>query len=139
MRVLACGRMLGLIAVLSALVPAAPPAFADDFESNWRSCRDYHGRDRWRCEEAREDRWRERRDRRNKQDEKDLKAGLAAGAIGLALGAIIIGAAQEAERKRQSEGYRRNDRDARCLARYRTYDPRSGTFVGRDGRRYECR
>ncbi|UTV40488.1 BA14K family protein (plasmid) [Ensifer adhaerens] len=68
-----------------------------------------------------------------------MKAGLAAGAIGLALGAIIIGAAKEAERKREAEAYRRNDRDARCLARYRSYDPRSGTFIGRGGRRYECR
>ncbi|MGF6175280.1 BA14K family protein [Ensifer sp. 4252] len=62
-----------------------------------------------------------------------------AGLIGLAIGAIIISAAQEAERKRQSEQYGGDDRDARCLARYHTYDPRSGTFVGRDGRRYECR
>ena len=62
-----------------------------------------------------------------------------AGAIGLALGAIIIRAAQEAERKREAEAYRRNDRDARCLARYRSYDPRSGTFIWHGGRRYQCR
>jgi hypothetical protein len=26
-----------------------------------------------------------------------------------------------------------------CAQRYRSYDPASGTFVGRDGRRHECR
>ncbi|WP_457579970.1 BA14K family protein [Ensifer canadensis] len=97
---------------------------------------DFHGRDRWRCKEAGGDRWRERRDDR---DKKELKVGLAAGAIGLALGAIIIGAAQEAERKRQDDRYGRNDSNARCFARYRTYHPRNGTFVGRDGRRFQCR
>jgi hypothetical protein len=136
MRATAFGRVLALAAALAATVPAAPPVLADDHDGGRRYCRDLDGRERWRCEEARRDRWRERQDER---DKKDLKAGLAAGAIGLALGAIIIGAAQEAERKRDADAYRRNDRDARCLARYRTYDPRSGTFVGRDGRRYECR
>ena len=67
-----------------------------------------------------------------------MKAGLAAGAIGLALGAIIIGAAQEAERKREVEAYRRNDRDARCLARYRSYDRASHTYRNRNGRRVPC-
>jgi hypothetical protein len=29
--------------------------------------------------------------------------------------------------------------DASCVQRYRSYDPASGTFPGRDGRRYTCR
>lgn len=137
MRALACGRILGLMSILAAAVPAAPPiVFADDFDGARRYCRDYHGRDRWRCEESRRDHWREKRE---KQEKRDLKAGIAAGAIGLALGAIIIGAAQEEERRRQNDQYRLNERDARCLARFRTYDRRSGTFIGRDGMRYECR
>jgi BA14K-like protein len=28
---------------------------------------------------------------------------------------------------------------ASCAQRYRSYDPASGTFVGRDGHRHECR
>ena len=28
---------------------------------------------------------------------------------------------------------------AACAQRYRSYDPASGTFMGRDGRRHECR
>jgi hypothetical protein len=29
--------------------------------------------------------------------------------------------------------------DASCAQRYRSYDPASGTFLGRDGRRHPCR
>jgi hypothetical protein len=28
--------------------------------------------------------------------------------------------------------------DVSCAERYRSYDPASGTFLGRDGRRHEC-
>ena len=52
---------------------------------------------------------------------------VAAGVIGgLLLGAIIANKAQ----RNQSANY--------CAQRYRSYDPRSGTFVGRDGNRYAC-
>ncbi|MBK5571436.1 BA14K family protein [Ensifer sp. SSB1] len=84
----------------------------------------------------RRDHWREKRE---KQEKQNLKAGITAGAIGLALSAIIIGVAWEEERRRQNDKYRPNERDARGLARYRSYDSRSRTFIGRDGRRYECR
>ncbi|MBX7249079.1 MAG: BA14K family protein [Caulobacteraceae bacterium] len=30
------------------------------------------------------------------------------------------------------------ERDAWCARRYRTYDPRSGTYAGYDGRRHHC-
>ena len=53
-------------------------------------------------------------------------------AIGLGIGAAIIGgaiAAGEAQR-RDSIGY--------CMQRYRSYDPESMTYVGRDGRRRSC-
>jgi hypothetical protein len=57
----------------------------------------------------------------------DDGGAVAAGVIGgLLLGAII---ANEAQRG-QSANY--------CAQRYRSYDWRSGTFVGRDGRRYRC-
>jgi hypothetical protein len=42
------------------------------------------------------------------------------------LGAIIASEAQ----RRQGIEY--------CMRRYRSYDPRSMTFLGRDGRRYRC-
>ncbi len=31
-----------------------------------------------------------------------------------------------------------NADDASCADRYRSFDPASGTFLGRDGRRHEC-
>jgi hypothetical protein len=50
----------------------------------------------------------------------------AGAAIGLLLGAIVATQAQH----QQGVDY--------CMQRYRSYDPRSGTFLGRDGRRYRC-
>lgn len=52
---------------------------------------------------------------------------VAAGVIGgLLLGAII---ASEAQRGRSVQY---------CIQRYRSYDPNSQTYVGRDGRRHRC-
>jgi hypothetical protein len=53
-----------------------------------------------------------------------LGLGLAAGAI--VGGAIAAGAAQA------------NQNAAWCAQRYRSYDPRSGTYLNRDGNRYPC-
>ncbi|MFA6264976.1 MAG: BA14K family protein [Pseudolabrys sp.] len=52
---------------------------------------------------------------------------VAAGVLGgLLLGAIIANQAQQ----QNSVDY--------CMQRYRSYDPRSGTYVGYDGRRHRC-
>ena len=60
----------------------------------------------------------------------------AGAAIGLGIGAAIIGgaiAAQEAERSAAAQ----NAVDY-CMRRFRSYDPESGTYVGRDGLRRPC-
>ena len=54
---------------------------------------------------------------------------------GLVGGAIIAGAAAQqnaaaAQQQQQHVSY--------CAQRYRSYDPASDTFQGRDGRRYAC-
>ena len=53
---------------------------------------------------------------------------------GVGVGAAIIGgaiAASAAEQQRQQAvGY--------CMQRYRSYDPNSQTYLGRDGMRYSC-
>jgi hypothetical protein len=57
---------------------------------------------------------------------------LAAGALGLATGAIIGGAIAQSQ---AAPAYRGN---AYCAQRYRSYDPASGTYLGYDGRRHAC-
>ncbi len=55
-------------------------------------------------------------------------AGLA---IGLAAGAILGGAiAASSAQANQNAAY--------CAQRYRSYDPRSGTYLNVDGNRYRC-
>jgi hypothetical protein len=53
-------------------------------------------------------------------------------AIGIGIGAAVIGgaiAAGEAQRQ-NSVNY--------CMQRFRSYDPRSGTYLGNDGNRHPC-
>jgi len=55
-------------------------------------------------------------------------------AVGIGVGAAIIGgaiAAGAAEQQRQ-------DAINYCMQRYRSYDPNSQTYLGRDGMRYPC-
>jgi hypothetical protein len=58
---------------------------------------------------------------------------VAAGAIGTA------GAVAGAPFRGFNDGYASMDANASsCAQRYRSYDPASGTFFGRDGRRHPC-
>jgi hypothetical protein len=58
--------------------------------------------------------------------------GTAAGVgIGLAAGAIIGGAIAASQAQAQQNA-------AYCAQRYRSYDPRSGTYLNNDGNRYPC-
>jgi hypothetical protein len=60
----------------------------------------------------------------------------AAAIIGFALGAAILGNQNDA---RQSYGYAQDRNHQRsCATRYRGYDPRSNTYLGRDGYRRYC-
>lgn len=54
-------------------------------------------------------------------------------AIGLGVGAAIIGGAIAA-----SEAQRQSDAVAYCMRRFRSYDPESMTYGGRDGLRHPC-
>ena len=58
--------------------------------------------------------------------------GLVGGLIG---GAIVAGAATAAA---QQEAAAAQQHAAACAQRYRSYDPASNTFAGKDGRRYPC-
>jgi hypothetical protein len=58
--------------------------------------------------------------------------GTAAGiGLGLAAGAIIGGAIAAGQAQAQQN-------HAYCAQRYRSYDPRSGTYLNYDGNRYPC-
>ncbi len=67
----------------------------------------------------------------------DNGSALAAGALGLATGAIIGGALaqQQAAPTYVAPG---NGSVAYCAQRYRSYDPASGTYLGYDGLRHPC-
>ena len=56
----------------------------------------------------------------------DAGAAVAAGIIGLATGAIAAGALSQ-----------RRHAAVNCT-HYRSYNPRTGTYIGRSGRRYAC-
>ena len=63
------------------------------------------------------------------------RGGVGVGtAVGIGVGAAIIGgaiAASAAEQQRQQA-------ISYCMQRYRSYDPNSMTYLGRDGMRYSC-
>ncbi len=83
--------------------------------------------------------WRDGRYYRERRDRRDNDAGvaLAAGILGFALGAAVIGSQND----RTYYDSRRGDRSwiASCQRRYRSFDPSSGTYLGNDGYRRYCR
>ena len=66
------------------------------------------------------------------------EAALLAGAGGFILGTIV-----GSEHRRHSRVIYVDDRfsthEERCMMRYRTYDPRSDTYIGYDGYEHFCR
>lgn len=65
----------------------------------------------------------------------DYGSAAAAGAIGLATGAIIGGAIAQ---QQAAPAYVAPGGSAYCAQRYRSYDPASGTYLGYDGLRHPC-
>jgi len=96
--------------------------------------------DRWRPPPPgwTEPQWRYRQDyvRRHPDRRNDHSDAIIAGVLGFALGAAIAGSSQDKDRVEP----RLNDPDwiAYCARKYRSFDPRSGTYLGRDGLRRYC-
>jgi hypothetical protein len=67
---------------------------------------------------------------------RDRGNALAAGALGLATGAIIGGAL--AQSQAQAAPVYGNNNAAYCAQRFKSYDPASGTYLGYDGMRHPC-
>ncbi len=64
-------------------------------------------------------------------------AGVAAGVLGgLIVGGIL--AAPYYDGPYYDRGYSGGDAVGYCMRRFRSYDPRSGTYVGYDGYRHSC-
>lgn len=127
-----------LLAVIMAAVLTlnVAPAFAQQHRpGGWHNgpnrCEDYWSpRDRRDCEQ----RQRPRPDPAPDGDE--IGAAIGAGIIGLTLGAILVGAANENEKQKRIQLY---DRWMEyCSGRYRSFDARTETFLGFDGRRHAC-
>jgi hypothetical protein len=73
---------------------------------------------------------------------RDRGGEIAAGVLGgLALGAIIGSAASAPPPVYYAPGpnYAADDWMAYCASKYRSFDPRSGTYLGYDGYRHPCR
>lgn len=64
---------------------------------------------------------------RHRHHHNDAGAAIAGGILGLAAGAIIAGSVAQNSNTVQY-----------CMNRYRSYDPRSGTYLGYDGLRHPC-
>jgi hypothetical protein len=87
--------------------------------------------------------WRGRHHHRGHNNGGAIIGGLAAGAI---LGGIIAsqnrGYYDNGYRPvyREAPGYYAGggDQDAYCFSRFKSYDPRSGTYLGYDGYRHPC-
>jgi hypothetical protein len=71
---------------------------------------------------------------------RDRGNALAAGAAGLAAGAIIGGALAQQQAQAAAPVYAAPNQSAvaYCAQRYRSYDPASGTYLGYDGLRHPC-
>lgn len=131
--------MVGAAASACAVFPIAAPAHAQNWGGS--SCRGLEGRERSRCERAREsehNRWDRDRNRHDRERErrKNAKAdGIVAGVIGTVLIGGIIAAATSGKKKPKED--RRNRRDY-CMDRYGSYDERSDSYRASDGRWYRC-
>ena len=86
----------------------------------------------WQRHGSERDRWaRGYQRRRGGQDD---SSSVIAGIIGFALGAAIVGSAQQADRARTAD----ESWQASCAKRYRSYDRASRTYMGLDGARHYC-
>jgi len=90
----------------------------------------------WGRHSSERDRWARRHHGRygDRYRRGDDSSAIAAGIIGFALGAAIVGSQQDAERARRAD----ESWDARCGRRYRSYDRSSRTYLGGDGMRHYC-
>lgn len=98
----------------------------------------YNGRwvdqNEWQRHENERQRWARNYERRHRGHDKDNSTAIIAGILGFALGAAIVGSAQQAEHARTAD----QSWDDYCAKKYRSYDRHSRTYLGTDGLRHYC-
>jgi len=106
-----------------------------DNNRNDRDCRDYRG-----------GRWDDRDYDRFYNQRRSGMDSIASGLFGLTFGAIVGGAIANGNNSNNNGGGDRvvgrangnSSHEAACAAQYRSYDVRSDTYTGFDGRKHQC-
>ncbi|MBO0904379.1 BA14K family protein [Jiella sonneratiae] len=130
---------LAAVLALGTLGAGVSTASADSNGRHWYRNGGHYDANGW----SGHRRW--RGDRHYRYRHHDNGAAVGAGIAGLAIGAIVGGALAD-----HGHYYRRavpvyrvhpgaRGHVARCDAHYRSYNPRTDTFVGYDGRHHRCR
>lgn len=127
------------VAIALSLALTANPAMAQPRGQGWGQGQGWGGPVR--CEDLNSRRQREEcfnrhRPNNNNNDADAIGAAIGVGIIGLTLGAIIAGAANDREKQQRIGEYDRWV--SYCSNKYRSFDIRTGTFLGNDGRRHVC-
>lgn len=118
---------------------APPPRDAGHRHDGYQGDRYYYnGRwvdaQEWRRHDRERDRWAQDYQRRRGHRDDDDTTALIAGILGFALGAAIVGSADQANHAQTAD----RSWDSYCARKYRSYDPRSRTYLGYDGLRHYC-
>lgn len=108
--------------------PGPPPGGQYYYNGRWVDSGE------WRRHSSERDRWARNYQHRHHDRDRDNSAAIVAGIIGFALGAAIVGSQQQAEHARTAD----RSWDDYCARKYRSYDPRSRTYMGADGLRRYC-
>ena len=88
----------------------------------------------WQRHSSERDRWANDYHRRRGDRDNNDSSAVIAGILGFALGAAIVGSAQQAQHARTANA----SWDDYCARKYRSYDRRSRTYFGNDGLRHYC-
>ncbi|WP_018185106.1 BA14K family protein [Kaistia granuli] len=102
---------------------------------NWNGNRNWRGGNDWRWRHG--NRW-HNRGGYYYNDNNNWGGAAAAGIIGLAAGAMIANSANQQRYYDAPAYYGGDDYVAYCSNRYRTFNPRTGTFTGNDGLQHRC-
>lgn len=136
---------LGSVVALSSIVPAQAQSVTLSFGQQYRVVETYCDRNPWDddCEGFYRGGWDQNDYRSFYSTRRSSIDSISAGIFGLAFGAAIGSAIANSNNNNSgdvvvSRGVNGNFNVAACSARYKSYDPRTNTFLGYDGIRHQC-